>query len=122
MKGTEDVVIASKPDETSATMQFIDAPRVVVHKIPRIDLYQVTEDELARLQEGQGQDQTFASASLGVCVTALATLFSSLAPSAFLFLLAIGLIAGVVCLYTGLKWRRARKNVLQTVARIRNRN
>jgi hypothetical protein len=98
---------------------------LATHTIPLIHVYQVTDDELARLEEGYGhggQDITFASTSLGIFVTSLLTLLASqLSRDINLLLLLLCLVSAAVCLYTGIKWLRSRKEFLHVLAKIRSR-
>ena len=125
MKGTEDIDLTTTPERASATIPVDLMPKVVTHNIPQIHVYQLTEDELGRLEEGHGhvgQDLTFACTSLGILVGVLVALLASpMSRNTFPLLLSVGLIAGVVCLYTGLKWWRSRKEFLHVLAKVRSR-
>lgn len=48
----DDATLATKTGAPSTAAPLNDSPKVVRHNIPQIDLYQVTEDELNRLQDG----------------------------------------------------------------------
>jgi len=51
--------------------QSPEEPEIVTHRIPRIEVYQVTDDELTRIEDGYGQvsqDLTFAVTSLSFCI------------------------------------------------------
>jgi len=51
MKRTDDIDPTNESAETRAMTLLNDRPEVVTHKIPRIYVYHVTEDELGRLEE-----------------------------------------------------------------------
>ncbi len=102
-----------------------DAPRIITHVIPQIEVYQVTDDELKRIEEGfgqVGQDLTFAVSSSSLLVAfaiALATAkFSNVMFIIFLVLLAL---SAIVALYTGIRWWRARRLGPSVIATIRRR-
>ena len=55
-------------------------PEVVTYRIPRIEVYQVTDDEMRRIEDGcnlVGQDLTFAVASLSVGASFLVALLTA---------------------------------------------
>ena len=100
-------------------------PEVVTYRIPRIEVYQVTDDEIRRIEEGcahVGQDLTFAVASLSICVSFLVALFSATltqaSQTAFVIII---VISAVVCVYTGFRWWRERRATPDTIAKIRSR-
>ena len=56
-------------------------PEVVTYRIPQIEVYQVTSDELQRIEDGcshVGQDLTFAVASLSVFASFLVALLTAI--------------------------------------------
>jgi hypothetical protein len=100
-------------------------PEIVTYRIPRIEVYQVTDDELRRIEEagGQvGQDLTFAVAALSICVSFLIALttatLSDLTRNIFI---ALVIVSAVVFSYTGLRWYRTRRTGPDTIASIRRR-
>jgi hypothetical protein len=125
MMATGKTSLATKIEAPSATGPLNDTPKVVTHTIPQIHVYQVTEDELGRLQEGcgqVGQDLTFACTSLGIFVGVLVALLVSPMPrDTFLLLLLLCLVSGAVCSYTGVKCWRSRKEFRHVLAKIRSR-
>ena len=55
-------------------------PKVITHRIPQIEIYQVTNDELQRIEDGcsnVGQDLTFSVASLSVFASFLVALLTA---------------------------------------------
>ena len=121
----DDTSLAAKIEAPSTKSPLNDTPRVVTHNIAQIHVYQVTEDELARLEEGcgqVGQDLTFACTSLGIFVGVLVALLASpMSRDTFLLLLAVCLVSAAVSLYTGLKWWRSQKEFLHVLAKVRSR-
>jgi hypothetical protein len=102
-----------------------EKPQIVTYRIPKIEVYQVTDDELRRIEEGYGQvgqDLTFAVASLSFCIAcALALATASVTDRTFLILLVLVILFGLVFLYTGIRWWRARKAGPTVIATIRSR-
>lgn len=100
-------------------------PEVVTYRIPRIEVYQVTDDELRRIEDGfgqVGQDLTFAVASLSFCIAFAITLVTAtLSEMLFAIFLSLVVIAALVSLYTGARWWRARKAAPTVIATIRSR-
>lgn len=100
-------------------------PEVVTYRIPRIEVYQVTDDEIRRIEDGcsnVGQDLTFAVASLSICASfSVALLTATLTQAVRAFFIGIVIISAVVCVYTGSKWWQTRKATPDTIAKIRSR-
>ena len=100
-----------------------EGPEIVTYKIPRIEMYQVADYQLKRLEEGYaqvGQDLTFATASLSSGLAFLIALVTATFSEWIRVLLwAIVIICGLVFLYTGARWWRARKEVPDVIAEIR---
>jgi len=101
------------------------APLVVTHRIPHIEVYHVTDDELSRIEESHGQvglDFTFAVSSLTTCISfgiAIATAkFSDKQLAVFVGLV---VISGIIALYTGIKWWRSKNKVPSVISSIRSR-
>jgi len=100
-------------------------PEIVTYRIPRIEVYQVTDDELKRIEEGSGhidQDLTFAVAFLSFAIAFVITLatatLSDLLRSIFIVVI---IICTIVFLYTGTRWWRTRKTASNITAGIRSR-
>ncbi len=105
--------------------QPANLPRIVIHGIPKIEVYFVTEDELNRLEEGCsniGQDLQFATVSLSlVCAFIIALLTTTMSESVRQgFGIAVA-ICVIVFLYAGARWWRARKITPPVISRIRKR-
>lgn len=100
-------------------------PEVVTYRIPRIEVYQVTDDELRRIEDGfgqVGQDLTFAVASLSFCIAFAITLATAtLSEQLFMIFLSLVVISALVALYTGVRWWRAKKAAPAVIATIRSR-
>lgn len=98
---------------------------IVTYKIPRIEVYQVTDDELCRIEEGCGQvnqDLTFAISFLSFGVAFLiALLTATFSESARTLFVILTCICAVGALYTGLRWWRQRKAVPNVILKIRSR-
>ena len=99
--------------------------QVITYRIPIIETYEVTDDELERIKEScssVSQDLTFAVSSLSICITLLASLlsgvFSQTVQTLFLVVVVVSAVVGV---YTGFKWHRAKTVTDSTIAKIRSR-
>ena len=102
-----------------------DRPEIVTYRIPRIEVYQVTDDELKRLEEGcsqVGQDLTLAVACFSFFVAFLIALltatFSSVVGIIFVI---VDIGSGLVGIYTGVRWWRSREKTPNVMAQIRSR-
>lgn len=106
-----------------------DAPKqqteIVTYKIPRIEIYWVTDEELCRVEESCGkvsQDFTFASNFLSVGIAFFIALktasFSITIWTIFVFVV---IACGIGFLYTGLRWLVCRQTVPSVLAKIRSR-
>lgn len=100
-------------------------PEVVTYRIPKIEVYQVTNDELRRIEDGcshVGQDLTFAVASLSVFASFLVALLTAiLTPTTQAIFISIEITSGVVGIYTGWRWWHARRAAPETIGKIRSR-
>lgn len=76
-----------------------DEPQVITHRIPRIEVYQVTDDELRRIEDGfgqVGQDLTFAVAALSFCIAFVIVLATvSLSEGLFIIFLSLVVISAL---------------------------
>lgn len=102
-----------------------EEPQIVTHRIPRIEVYQVTDDELKRIEDGAGQvsqDLTFAVAALSFCVAfAIALATAKFSDRLFNIFLLFVVVSALVAIYTGIRWWRARKAAPTVIATIRSR-
>ena len=102
-----------------------ESPEIISYRIPRIEIYQVTDDELRRIEDGFGQvsqDLTFAAASLSFSTAfAIAIVTVTLSDRLFAIFLSFVVIFGLVALYTSVRWWRARKVAPAVIATIRSR-
>ena len=102
-----------------------DEPKIVAYNIPRIEVYQVTDDELRRMEEGASNAGTeFATMLAGVSITI--SLIIALTQGEFesdieiFFKSAIG-VAALTSGYMGVKWYRHRSSVSKLMSDIRSR-
>ena len=107
----------------------MDAPHrdteIVTYRIPRIEVYQVTHDELCRIEEGCGrvsQDFAFATnfLSFGIAFV-IAILTAAYSERVRTIFITITLICAVGFLYTGVRWWMNRTRVPGVIASIRGR-
>ena len=102
-----------------------DIPDIVTHTIPLIEVYQVTDDELKRIEEGSGQvaqDFAFMLACSSLCIAFLIALGTgTFNPNIGLtFRVAAG-VSGLSAIYTGCRWFRNRKTAPNVINSIRSR-
>lgn len=95
------------------------------YRIPPIEIYEVTDDELALIEEScrsLGQDLSFAIASLSICASFVIAL-SSASPSGTVRTLyfIVVVVTFVVFAYTGWRWLAARRRSPEIIQRIRSR-
>ena len=95
------------------------------YKIPPIEIYEVTGDQLDLIEESSrsvGQDFTFAISSLSIFIAFVVAL-SSANPSNIVrtIYFVIAAVSFAVCLYTGIKWMRARRKTPNVIEKIRSR-
>jgi hypothetical protein len=111
-------------------MRSMDVPpredlEVVTYKIPRIEVYQLTDDELCRIEEGCGQvaqDLTFAVSFLSFGIAFLIALFTaSFSQTLEIVFISLSVVCGLGFLYTGIRWWQKRKAIPNVIARIRSR-
>lgn len=102
-----------------------DVPEIVTYRIPRIEVHQVTEDELCRIEEGAGQvaqDLAFALSSVSVCISLVVGLLTGdFSTKTGAILGAVAGVFGMTALYTGIRWLRGRKAAPDVIAKIRSR-
>ena len=107
------------------TDQNQNLPEIVTHRIPRIEVYQVTDDELRRIEEASNQvsqDLSFALAcgpSCGGIVVSLLT--GEFGDTAGTILTAAAIILGLAAAYTGVCWWRHRGAASNVIRQIRSR-
>ena len=102
-----------------------DTPDVVTYVIPKIEVYQITDDELARIEEGSNhinQDLTFMVASFSLCFASIIALLTGSFDASIesTFRAATG-VFGLSTVYTGWRWYAHRKNVTKVISNIRSR-
>jgi hypothetical protein len=98
---------------------------IITYTIPRIEVYQVTDDELCRIEEGYGQvgqDLNFATSFLSFGAAFLLALLTATFSERLrtIFILVV-IICGIGFLVTGVRWLRQRKKVPDVIAKIRSR-
>jgi len=98
---------------------------IVTYRIPRIEVYQITDDEMCRIEEGCGhvsQDFGFATffLSFGVAffIALVSAQFSDKLRPVFIVVV---VICGVGALYTGIRWWMQKGKVPEVIAKIRSR-
>ena len=107
----------------------MDAPQkdteIVTFRIPRIEVYQVTDDELCRIEEGHGrvsQDFTFATNFLSFAVAFfIALLTGTYSDRLRTTFIAFTIICALGFLYTGVRWWMNKTRVPNVIAKIRSR-
>jgi hypothetical protein len=100
-------------------------PEIVTHRIPRIEVYQVTDDELRRIEDDWNQiaqDLSFALACCSFCVGIVVGLLTGeFGSTTGTVLIAAAIIFGLVAVYTGVRWWRHRNAASNVIAQIRSR-
>lgn len=100
-------------------------PEIVTHRIPRIEVYQVTDDELTRIEDASNQvaqDLSFALAGASVCASFVIGLVTgSFSPRTGVTLTVAAVLSGLVALYTGIRWLTHRNRAPDAIQRIRSR-
>ena len=102
-----------------------DSPQIVTHKIPKIEVFQISDDELRRINDRitqVGQDFSFMLTSFSIGITLIFSLMTGAINPEYklVFKVAVGMSI-VVTLYTGIKWIRYRKSTMDVISRIRDR-
>jgi hypothetical protein len=98
---------------------------IVTYRIPRIEVYQITDDELCRIEEGCGrvsQDFAFAMSFLSFGVAffiALKTATFSETLRTIFVIIVTG--CGIGFLYTGVRWWMQRRKMPDVMTKIRDR-
>ena len=100
-------------------------PDIVTHRIPRIDVFQVTDDELTRIEEmctKVSHNFSFMLTSMSIGITCLLSLFAATYTEAVeSWVRTVTLVCFLVAFYTGSRWYKFRKNVPTVLDTIRNR-
>lgn len=95
------------------------------YKIPPLEIYEVTNDQLDRIEEScqsLSQDLTFAIASLSIFAS-FAIALASADPSGtvrFVFIV-VAVVSLAMSVYTGCRWFRRKKTSPGIIAKIRSR-
>lgn len=100
-------------------------PDFVTHIIPRIEVYQITDDELKRIEEGfnhTNQDFTFMLTSFSLAVALVIALLTGTFESTteLTFKAGIG-VCIVTSMYTGWRWYSHRQTATTVISNIRSR-
>jgi hypothetical protein len=100
---------------------------VVVHPIDKIEVYEVREDELRRIEEHVshvGEDLTFALAYGSSCITFLLTLLTANVSHPLISkgLMVSAVVFGVLFALRWTKWWRSRRQPAEALATIRARS
>lgn len=95
------------------------------YKIPPIEIYEVTGDQLDLIEEScrsLSQDLSFAIASLSIC-TSFAIALLSASPSAtvrYVYVVVV-VVSFALSVYTGCRWLRLRRTSPEIIDKIRSR-
>ena len=107
------------------TQKIKDKPDVVTYKIPRIEVYQVTDDELTRIEETAGQegrDFAFMLTGFSVFISFVIALvtgdFGEITKQIFRLAAAISVLLAICA---GWFWLRNRSNFQKVIGKIRGR-
>ena len=100
-------------------------PKIVSYNIPSIETYQITGDELERLEEATSAvENTFAFmlAGISVSITILIALVQGEFPIKIEILMKSGLgVSMVVSLWAGVSWKRHGSALSRVLSKIRSR-
>lgn len=106
-------------------MNHEEPARITTYKIPRIEVYEVTEDELARIEETHGQvglDMNFMIAFGTLAASILLSLVTSSLVEMVRGLFWLGLVAcGVLATFFGIRYWKTRNKVPDVLRKIRGR-
>ena len=100
-------------------------PQIVSYNIPRIEVYQVTDDELTRIEEAAAKvGNEFALMLTSISITV--SLVIALTQGAFqtdveVWMKAAVVVSGIVSIYAGVSWFRHRSAVSNVLSKIRSR-
>ena len=100
-------------------------PKVVSHNIPRIEIYQVTDDELSRIEEVAtkvGNEFAFMLTGISITVTLLIALTQGEFQKDIEVIMnaSVG-VSGLTSIYMGIKWFRSESSVSKILSLIRSR-
>ena len=105
--------------------QSPEEPQVVSYNIPRIEVYQVTDDELVRIEEAAAKvGNEFALMLTAISITT--SLLIALSQGEFqrdfeVWMKAAAVVSGIVSVYAGTRWLLHRSAVSKVLAQIRSR-
>jgi hypothetical protein len=98
---------------------------IVTYRIPRIEVYPVTDDEMCRIEEGCGrvsEDFAFAMSFLSFGVAFLIALMTAtFSETRRIVFVIIVVVCGIGFLYTGVRWLMQKEKVPEVIAKIRSR-
>jgi len=102
-----------------------DRPEIVTYRIPRFEVYWVSEDEIARIEEGSNQvaqDLAFALSCGSLCVAfVIALLTGTFRPGVGATLTIAAAVSGVAAAYTGARWWLRHRKAPSVIDSIRSR-
>jgi hypothetical protein len=105
--------------------QIKNEPVIVTYNIPRIEVYQVTDEELKRIEERcsqVGQDLSFAIAFISFAIAFFITLSTAvLSDLQKVIFIIVSIICCIGFFYTGIRWWNARKTAPSVISCIRSR-
>ena len=100
-------------------------PKFVSHNIPRIEVYQVTDDELSRMEEAAtnvGNEFAIMLAAISITITLLISLMQgNFEPDVEIFFIAAVVISTSAAIIMGIQWYRHRSSVSKIISKIRSR-
>lgn len=100
-------------------------PEIVTYRIPKIEVYQVTDAELIAIETGHGQvgqDFTMATVSITLVVAFLIALVTGTFSSSWQVVFEIAVaVCALSCVYTGVRWWQSKGTLPKAIASIRSR-
>lgn len=101
------------------------SPKIVSHNIPQIEIYQVSDDELSRIEEVAtkvGNEFAFMLTGVSISVTLLIALTQGEFQKDVEIIMKASLgISVLISIYMGIKWFRSESSVSKILSRIRSR-
>jgi hypothetical protein len=100
-------------------------PEIVTYKIPRIEVYQITDDEMCRIEESCGkvsQDFTFATNFLSIGIAFyIALKTATFSDTLRVIFTTVIIVCGIGFLYTGARWWLQKGRIPEVISKIRSR-
>ena len=100
-------------------------PKIVSHNIPIIEVYQVTDDELSRMEEAAtnvGNEFAIMLVAISITITLLISLMQGkFEPDVEIFFIVAVVISTLTAIIMGIQWYRHRSSVSKIISQIRSR-